>query len=361
MNRLSSFLSGLEDQLVQDVFFFSGKPIVVRKGAQLDRIGTDVITTQDITEIIDEMIDDHQRAALERFGEVDISYSLSTGQRFRVNIFKRLGKLSLVLRYVKDKIPSFVDLRLPQDKLEKIASLKRGLVLICGTAGMGKTTTVGALIEYMNENYYRHIVTIEDPIEFLFSDKKSVITQREIGPDTTNYESALKHVVRQSPDVIYIGELRDKETMEAALHAAETGHLVISTLHTKNAIQTIDRISNFFPQSYRAFLNTQLAAILQVILCQRLIPTKDDKSKRTLAYEIMFNTQTVKDLINDGKFLELAGMIKDRRIEGCITFNECLKELINKGMIDEETALENTDFPTELRIELSGISHIGPR
>ncbi|MBI4245404.1 MAG: PilT/PilU family type 4a pilus ATPase [Planctomycetes bacterium] len=357
MSRLLSFLSSINDNAIQDIFFFSGKSITIRKGIHITKIDDEIINQQEMQELIDEMLDETQKLHFERHGEIDAAFHTSSGHRFRANIFRRVNKLAAVLRYVKNRVPTFEDLNLPAEQLKDIAALKRGLVLVVGTAGSGKSTTVASILEYMNRNFERHIVTIEDPIEFLFHDNKCLITQRELGTDTANYETALKHVVRQSPDVIFIGELRDKSTMDAALHAAETGHLVITTLHTKNSVQTIDRISNFFMEQERRFLNSQLASILQSIVAQRLIPTKANSDIKVPACEVMFNTPTIKDLMEQGNFIQISQMIKESKVQKCTTFNHSLLDLINRDLIDHKTALEYSDAPEELSIELKGFTH----
>jgi twitching motility protein PilT len=261
----------------------------------------------------------------------------------------------MVMRVIKSKIPTFEELNLPPENLKKLASLPRGLILVTGIAGSGKSTTLAAMLEYINENFSKHLVTVEDPIEYVYQDKRSIIDQREIGHDTQSFVDALKYVVRQSPDIILIGEMRDKPTMEAAISAAETGHLVFSTLHTPNAMQTVDRIMNFFEPHEHNFLRVQLSQLLEGVISQRLIPTKD-LSTRVPAVEIMMATPTVRELLAAGKVRELYRATREGRYFGCITFNQSVKDLLDRDLITVEDAIDNADSPEELRLELRGIT-----
>jgi twitching motility protein PilT len=233
--------------------------------------------------------------------------------------------------------------------------LPRGLVLVTGTAGSGKSTTIASMINYINETEERHIITMEDPIEFTYTDKKCVIDQREVGQDTDSFVSALKNAVRQSPDVIFIGEMRDLDTMNAAINAAETGHLVFSTLHSLNAMQTVDRIVQLFPTHHHNFLQLQLAQLLEGVISQRLIPTKDGTA-RMPAIEIMMATPTVQELLLHGKTRELYKALKEGSYYGCLTYNQSLKNMLERDLITLEDALSAADSPDELKLELRGIS-----
>jgi twitching motility protein PilT len=226
---------------------------------------------------------------------------------------------------------------------------------VTGTAGSGKSTTIASMINYINQTEERHIITVEDPIEFTFTDQKCVIDQREIGQDTDSFVAALKNAVRQSPDVIFIGEMRDIETMEAAINAAETGHLVFSTLHSMNAMQTVDRIINLFPTHHHAFLQLQLSQLLEGVVSQRLLPTKDGTA-RMPAVELMSSTPTIQELLLHGKTRELYKAIKDGSYYGCSTYNQALKSLLERDLITLEDALSAADSPDELKLELRGIS-----
>jgi len=243
---------------------------------------------------------------------------------------------------------------MPVEPLSKLARSPRGLVLVTGITGSGKSTSLAAVINYINEHFNRHIVTIEDPIEFLHKDKKSIVNQREVGEDTESFSTALRHVVRQAPDVILIGEMRDRETMEAALAAAETGHLVFSTLHTVDAIQTVERIINFFPPHQHQLIRLQLSMVLEGVVSQRLLARKDG-SGRVPAIEIMMATPTIRDLLLEGRTTELYKAIKEGGYFGCQSFNQSLKEIYEKDFITLADALQAADNPDELKMELKGI------
>jgi twitching motility protein PilT len=318
-------------------------------------IYADVVSDVDVAMWVEQCTDERARSALASTGEADVAYEIESIGRFRVNIFKQRGRLGMCCRVIKNKIPVFEELSLPVENLKKLASLARGLVLVTGIAGSGKSTSIAAMLDYVNENFSKHIVTIEDPIEYVYQDKRSIIDQREIGHDTMNFENALKYVVRQSPDIIMIGEMRDKSTMEAAMHAAETGHLVFSTLHTPNAMQTVDRIMNFFDPHEHPFVRQQLSQLLEGVVSQRLIPTKD-LSSRVPACEIMMATPTVRELLMQGKVRELYRAIKEGKYFGCQTFNQSLKEFLDRDLITVEDAINNADSPEELRLELRGIT-----
>ncbi|MHC4848420.1 MAG: type IV pilus twitching motility protein PilT [Planctomycetota bacterium] len=289
-------------------------------------------------------------------GEVDCSYAVDGVGRFRANIFRQQGRLALVFRHIVDVVPAMEDLHLPSEQLKALASLQRGLVLVTGTTGSGKSTTLATMVEYMNHHYARHVVTIEDPIEYVFLDRKSMINQREIGFDTTDYSSAMRHVVRQTPDVILLGEIRDEETVIAALSAAETGHLVLSTLHTVNAVQTIDRLLGFFPPHQHEQIRLQLSLVLEGVIAQRLLPRKNHQT-RVPAVEILLGTPTIRDMIHENRTLELSKAIYEgAHYYGTQTFQQSLVQLYRDGLISYEDAMASADNPDELKLELRGIT-----
>jgi twitching motility protein PilT len=319
-------------------------------------LGDQPITGEFTRGLVDSMCSEHVRKRFTGDSEVDTSWEVSGLGRFRANIFLQRGQVSIVLRRITGTIGSFEDLNLPQEGLKKIAALKRGLVLVTGIAGSGKSTTLAALIEYINQTEQKHIVTIEDPIEYLFQDQKSMIQQREIGLDTRSFATALKHVVRQSPDVILIGEMRDHETVEAAISAAETGHLVFSTLHTVNAIQTVERIINFFPPHQHTVIRLQLSLVLQGVVSQRLMVRSDQERGRIPAVELMLSTPRVRELLEQGKTTELYQAIKEGHEHyGCQTFNQSLNEHLKASRIQVEEALAAADDPDELKLDIRGI------
>jgi twitching motility protein PilT len=348
-------LSAVVQANASDLFVKVGMPAAMRvagKVKYLTELG--VITNEFAQKFFDTMATPRVRKLFEEHLEADASYEEKGVGRFRVNIFQQRSHIGFVLRYVKYVVPSMEDLRLPSKTLCKIAGLQRGLVLVTGIAGSGKSTTLASMLKYINSTMEKHIVTIEDPIEFMFNDEKSLINQRELGIDTPTFISALKHVVRQSPDIIMIGEMRDIETVETAINAAETGHLVFSTLHTMNCMQTIERIMNIFPPYQHEFLRKQLSLLMRGVISQRLIPTKDGKA-RVPAIEIMVDTPTIKELLHEGKFRDIYKAIKEGNYFGCQTFNQSLKELYQSDLITVEEALAATDNPDEFKLELRGI------
>ena len=336
-----------------DLFIKVGSPPSLRIDGMIHFLDTDEITPQDSLEIY-EIIEDSTKEGLEAKSEIDVAYELPGIGRFRVNIFHQKGHLGYVLRHVESNVPSFEELNLPGVVLTKLASANRGLILVTGQSGSGKSTTLAAMINYINENFNKHIVTIEDPVEFIFRDRKSIVNQREIGIDTPSFLLALKMAVRQSPDVILIGEMRDKETMEAALAAAETGHLVLSTLHTVNATQSVERIIHYFPPHQHELIRLQLSLVLAGVVSQRLIPRKSE-SGRVPAVELMIQSPSIRELLRKGLTQELYNAVKEGEYFGCQTFNQSLKQLYQQDLISLEHALASSDYPDELKLDLKGI------
>jgi twitching motility protein PilT len=336
-----------------DLFIKVLSPPSLRIDGAIHFLDTDEITPQDALEIY-EIIEDSKKDGFDSKNDIDVAYELPGIGRFRVNIFRQKGNLGYVLRHIESNVPSFEELNLPGQVLTKLASANRGLVLVTGQAGSGKSTSLAAMINYINENFNKHVVTIEDPIEFIFKDRKSIVNQREIGTDTPNFLLALKMAVRQSPDVILIGEMRDRETMEAALSAAETGHLVLSTLHTVNAVQTVERIINFFPPHQHQLIRLQLSLVLVGVISQRLIPKKNEGG-RVPAVELMIESPTIRELLRQGQTQELYAAVKEGEYFGCQTFNQSLKSLYQGDLISLEHALAASDFPDELKLDLKGI------
>ncbi|HXG60205.1 MAG TPA: type IV pilus twitching motility protein PilT [Planctomycetota bacterium] len=353
--ELARIFAAMVKEEASDLFLKVGVPPAMRVVGRVVSMSAPPLTEENMMEIYNEVCDDFAKKKFAEKGEVDVSYEIYGVGRFRANVFRQRGYIGMVFRHIHSKIPTLEELNLPAEALRRLALLPRGLILVTGTAGSGKSTTIAAMIDYINQTEERHIITIEDPIEFTFTDKKCVIEQREIGQDTDSFVSALKHAVRQSPDVLFIGEMRDLETMEAAIHAAETGHLVFSTLHSLNAMQTVDRIINFFPPHQHAFLQLQLSMLLQGVISQRLLPTKDGAA-RMPAVELMTSTPTIQELLLHGKTRELYKALKDGSYYGCMTFNQSLKSLLERDLITLEDALSAADSPDELKLELRGIS-----
>ncbi|WP_027159191.1 PilT/PilU family type 4a pilus ATPase [Methylobacter luteus] len=318
------------------------------------------LTRERIKEIAYSLMDEEQQKAFEQVPEMNLALSEPGIGRFRVNIFKQRNSLALVIRNIKVDIPSADKLGLPPVLKQSIME-KRGLILFVGGTGSGKSTSLAALIDYRNSNASGHIITIEDPIEYIHPHKKSLVNQREVGVDTLSYEDALKNTLRQAPDVILIGEIRSQETMEHALAFAETGHLCLSTLHANNANQALDRIINFFPEERRNQLLLDLSLNLKAFVSQRLVPTVD--GKRTAAIEILLGTQLVRDLIQKGDIHSIKEAMEKSENVGMQTFDSHLLRLFKEGTISLEEALNNSDSPNNLKLKINltdGLGSVSP-
>jgi twitching motility protein PilT len=343
-----------------DLFIKVGSFPTIRVAGKLEPLPkTFPLTVEMVEKVFLEITDERLRQHFAEHSEADLAYEVFGLGRFRANIFKQKGYTGMVFRYIRSQIPALEELELPVRALQKLASATRGLILVTGTAGSGKSTTIASLLNYINKNWAKHIITAEDPIEYLFNDDKSIIEQKELGIDTKSYTIALKHALRQSPDIIMIGEIRDKDTMESAISAAETGHLVISTLHSVNAFQTVERIINFFEPHQHHLLRQQLSLLLQGVISQRLIVRSDGKGMLPAA-EIMLSTPTIKDLLYEGKTRDLYQAIQEgNTYYGTQTFNQSLKGLYKDNFITLEDAMVYSDRPDELKLELRGISKAG--
>ena len=315
------------------------------------RLGPDEIQNMAL-----QIMNPRQRTKFEEAHEVDLAYGVPGLGRFRVNVFSQRGSVSMVLRTIPFEIRSMEDLLLPP-VLKKLASEQRGLVLVTGATGSGKSTTLAALLDYINSHRTAHIVTIEDPIEYLHRDKKCIINQREVGFDTEGFDVALKSALRQDPDVILVGEMRDYETIETALTAAETGHLVLSTLHTIDATETINRIIGVFPPYQQRQIRLQLSGVIKGIISQRLVPRADGKG-RVPAIEIMVSTARTRELIDDkDKTKQIRDAIQQGYVSyGMQTFDQSLMGLLKKGLISEDEALRQSSNPDDFKLKMSGVS-----
>jgi twitching motility protein PilU len=351
---ISPYLQLMVKKQASDLFFSTGSKVIIKIEGQCMPVGEMVLAPGVVKQIAYQMMSDRQLAEFERELEMNLGLSVSGVGRFRVNVFQQRGEVSMVIRYVKNDIPTIEDLGLPPI-LKNFSMVKRGLVLMVGATGSGKSTSLAAMIDYRNANSAGHILTIEDPIEFLHRHKRSVVNQREIGFDTHNYHNALINALREAPDVILIGEIRDRETMESAIKYSETGHLCLSTLHANNANQTLDRIINFFPDSAHRQLLLDLSLNLRGIVSQRLLPGKDEK-KRVVAVEVMLNTPYIAQLIQEGKIPEIKNIMGKGTDQGMQTFDQALYDLYAAGRITLEDALENADSKNDLalRIRMSG-------
>jgi twitching motility protein PilT len=317
------------------------------------------LTPEDTANFAAAIMTKGQKERFARSMELDMAYGVRGLGRYRVNVFRQRMTLGLVLRTISSNIMAFEDLNLPP-VLRKVADEHRGLVLVTGTTGSGKSTTLAAIIDYMNNNRSAHILTIEDPIEYMHRDKRSVITQREVGTDTMSYGAALKSALRQDPDIILVGEMRDLETVEIALHAAETGHLVMSTLHTLDAVETITRVVSLFPPHQQDGIRLQLAGILRAVVSQRLVPRADGRG-RVPAIEVMINTGQVREYIENPKRLkELPDVIaKGMSTHGSQTFDQSLFRHYKSGLISYEDALKNASNPDDFALRASGVTGAG--
>ena len=334
-----------------DIYIVSGAPPRMNVEGKLYDLAPDPLSQEETKQLIRQILTDEQWGVFSKVRELNIAYSLSKMARFRVNVYLQRGTVASVIRQIRLKISNFEELRLPPS-LENLALAPRGLILVTGATGTGKSTTTAAMIDYRASQLYGHIVTVEDPIEYIFQHGKSLVTQREVGLDTLSFKEGLKNTLRQAPTVILIGELRDAETVEFALHSAETGHLVLSTLHSTNATQTIERVLNFFPRPDHSQVLMQLAYNLRAILSQRLIPS--ESGKRVPILEILLNTAYVQELLQKAELGQLKKVMESGRQDGMQTFDLHLKELVETGVISEEKALIYADSPSDLRLKLRG-------
>ena len=347
--RITQWLQLLSAEGGSDLYLSTGAPPCAKFQGQLKPIDSQIMQPGEIKQIACEIMDNTQQAEFEQELEMNLAISVSGYGRFRINIFVQRNEVGIVARNIVADIPQWQDLRLPAI-LPEVIMRKRGLVLFVGATGSGKSTSLAALIDYRNSNSSGHIVTIEDPVEYVHSHKKSIVNQREVGVDTRSWHNALKNTLRQAPDVILIGEIRDRETMEHAIAFAETGHLCISTLHANNANQALDRIINFFPEERRQQLLMDLSLNIQGIVSQRLIPTVD--GKRCAAIEVLLGTPMVADLVLRGEIDGIKEVMQKSENIGMKTFDTALFELYQEGLITEEEALRNADSPNNVRLKI---------
>ncbi|MBO6087068.1 PilT/PilU family type 4a pilus ATPase [bacterium] len=338
-----------------DVHLQIGEHPTIRVGGKIIKIDMPFLTDDDLKAAYEAIIPPHLLEHISDVFDLDFAYEIPGVSRFRVNLNRQLGKFSLVARAIPYNIKKFPELNLPES-IEQFSNLNNGLILVTGPTGSGKSTTIASLIDYINTNYQKHIVTIEDPIEFVFSNKKSIVSQRQVLVDTPSFPSGIKYALRQDPDVIFVGEIRDRATVDAALSAAETGHLVFATIHTNDAIQTCNRIINMFEPADRDFVRSQLAAVLRGTVSQKLVPLKDSTG-RVPACEVLVVTPTVKDFIEKDKLEDIYELVKKGTFNNMITMNASLYRLFDRGLISEETANTYSDNKTELQQMLRGVYH----
>ena len=330
-----------------DLLISTGAPPVLRVNGELLRTKGDTLTPEQTKKMIYGLLDADQKKAFEENRELDFSLAVDRKHRFRVNVYIQKQAVTAAFRPIPERIPTWQDLGLPE-YVTKIAQVRQGLVLVTGPTGHGKTTTQACIIDMINQTRACHVITIEDPIEYVHVHRRSIVDQREVGSDTHTFLDALKYVLRQDPDVILIGEMRDLDTIQAALRAAETGHLVLATLHTNDAIQTVDRIIDVFPAGAQHQIRFQLSMVLLAILSQRLLP-RDDGAGRVLAVELLKNSAAIANMIREGKTHQVLGTMETSTKEGMITMDKSLKDLYLEGLISYDEAGAHMRNPKELK------------
>lgn len=332
----------------------------LRVNGHLEQISTNPITIDEMENIVGQILNEQQRERFHKKNEMDLALSVAKLGRFRINLFRQRGTAGIAIRAVNTNVPTFEELNLP-DTIKKLAAERRGLMVITGTTGSGKSTTLAAIIEHMNSNRDDNIMTIEDPIEYIYRDKKCIISQREVGADTESFAAALRHAFRQDPDVILLGEIRDLDTMSIALTAADTGHLVLTTLHTLNAVETLSRIISFFPPHQHQQIRLLLAGTLKAIVCQRLLG-RCDMPGRVPALEILVSTAAVRDyIINQDKTGGIPDLIEQGGQYGMITFDQSIMRLYKSGMISFEEAMNQCTNPDDFDLRVKGITGASER
>jgi len=349
MLDIRKLLSVMGEHNASDLYLTVESPPCYRINGSIRPAGNRLLESDDTDSLARSLMNEKQQQEFERTQEVNFGLFFSGLGRFRVNIYRQRGNVGLVVRQIKSHILSIDDLELPA-VLKEISMLKRGLVMVAGATGSGISTSLAAIIDYRNTNQAGHIITIEDPIEFIHAHKKSIISQREIGVDTERYHAALKNALRQAPDVILIGEIRDTETMEAALTFAETGHLCLATVHSNNANQVMERVMNFFPSERHKQIYLQLSLNLRAVVSQRLVRTKDEG--RIAAVEVLLGTPRIQDLIYRGEIAEMKEAMEKSSTVGMQTFDQHLFELYTKGKISLDEALRNADSANNLRLRI---------
>jgi len=348
--ELKAYLHYMTKHDASDLYLSIGAPPSVKINGQLRMIDDQKLSKDQLQELAYGVMDAEQIKCFQEKLEMNLALSESGIGRFRVNIFQQRNTLAMVIRSIKTEIPSMANLKIPS-VMQELIMAKRGLILFVGATGSGKSTSLASLIDYRNTHSAGHIITIEDPIEFLHNHKKSIVNQREVGLDTLSYQEALKNTLRQAPDVILIGEIRSQDTMNYALAFAETGHLCLSTLHANNANQALERIVNFFPKELKQQILLELSLNLRAIVSQRLIPTLD--GKRTAAFEILLATPYVCDLIKKGDIESIKSAMDKSEMQGMQTFESALYRLYREGIISDEEALRNADSEHNLKLRIS--------
>jgi twitching motility protein PilU len=353
-DQASKFVNDLLRLMVSrngsDLFLTADFPPAIKVDGKVTKVSPQPLTGQHTLALARSVMNDKQAAEFERTKECNFAVAPQGIGRFRVNAFVQMGNIGMVMRTIPQTVPTIDAMNLPQ-VLKDVAVTKRGLVIFVGATGSGKSTSLAAIVDYRNENSFGHIITIEDPVEFVHPHKNCIVTQREVGIDTDGWEAALKNTLRQAPDVILMGEIRDRETMEHAVAFAETGHLCLATLHANSANQALDRIINFFPEERRAQLLMDLSLNLKGLVSQRLMPRQEGRG-RVAAVEIMLNTPLISDLIFKGEVAEIKEIMKRSRELGMQTFDQALFDLYESQAITFEDALRNADSVNDLRLQI---------
>ncbi|MBB6097031.1 twitching motility protein PilT [Deinobacterium chartae] len=351
-------LKQMVSKRASDVHLQVGSPPTARIDGRLAGFGDKPLTPAETEAICKVLLTPEQWEEFEYKHEMDFAYSIAGVARFRCNVFRQRGSIGIVMRIISDVIPSFETLGLPVKNMVEFSEYERGLLLVTGPTGSGKSTTLASIVDHINHNHAYNIITIEDPIEILHRNKQSIVVQREIGSDTRDFRAALKYAMRQDPDVIMIGEMRDKETVEAALTAAQTGHLVLSTLHTNDSVRTVNRIIDFFPPHERDQIRIMLADSLIGIVSQRLLP-RADGTGRVVGLELLINTPLIKEYIKDeAKTPQIKDALMEDNIRGMQTFDQHLVKLYSSGLITLEEALSAATSPHELRLMVTRMTEV---
>ena len=357
MPTVNDFLEMMVERDASDLFFSVGTPLHIKIDGIIKPINPKPLTSQVVTALAKAIMSEKQQAHFAKHPEMNLGMDLEGKGRFRINIFRQRGNTAIVIRYLKDRIPTIEELNLPQ-VLKKLAMKKRGMILEVGATGAGKSTTLASMIDYRNENTRCHILSVEDPIEYVHRYKKSIVNQREVGIDTDSYDDALKNAMREAPDVILIGEVRERSTMQHAIAYAETGHLCLSTLHASNANHALERIINFFPETMHPQVFSDLAHNLAAIVSQRLVVNAD--GRRVPAVEVMIITPLIKDLIRKGRVDEVREVMEKSSEPGMQTYDQSLFQLYKDGIISEEMAMENAESTSNLGVRIRLYNGLSP-
>ena len=351
---LAKLLLAAQKNRASDIHIKSGQKPLLRINTVVHEIGNRALTSEEASSLLLEAMNESQKKQLEENRDIDFAYSIPGVGRFRFNLYYERGSVAAAIRRVETNIPSFEEIHVPSS-IQKVCDFRQGLVVVAGPTSSGKSTTIASILNHINETQKKHIVTLEDPIEFLFEDKKSFISQREIGIDVPDYHQALKTVVRQDPDVILIGEMRDHLSFDAALSAAETGHLVFATIHASTAPQCIGRLLDLFPTERQPLIRQSLSFNLRSILCQRLLPSTQEDVKMVPAVEIFFNNPTAQKLIASSEDKKLGDLLKASKEEGMQDLNMSLVDLVDRGSTSKKAALQHSPNPEQLKMNLQGI------